>query len=116
MAPSALPKNPGVQGVHADAEARPTAADQEPAGQGTQAPPCPALLQDPGGQGWQVACVVAPGVEEKVPAAHGRQAKGVAAPGALLYVPAAHSVQEKAPSPLQLPAGQALHANVSGSS
>ena len=116
MAPSALPKKPGAQGVHADAEARPSAADQEPAGQGTHAPPCPALLQDPGGQGWQVACVVAPGVGENVPAAHGRQANGVDAAEVLLYAPAEHSVQEKAPSPLQLPAGHALHANVSGSS
>ena len=84
MAPSALPKKPGAQGVHADAEARPTAADQEPAGQGTQAPPCPALLQVPGGQGWHVACVVAPAAKENVPAAHGRQANGVDAAEVLL--------------------------------
>jgi hypothetical protein len=77
VAPSALPKNPAEQGVQADAEARPTASDQEPAGQGTQAPPCPALLQVPGGQSAHVACVVAPAVEEKVPAAQGRQENGV---------------------------------------
>ena len=62
--------------MQADAEARPTAADQEPAGQGTQAPPCPALLHVPAGQGVQVEGDVAPARVEKVPPAHGRQEKG----------------------------------------
>ncbi len=111
-----LPKKPDVQGVQAEAEARPVAEDQDPAGQGTQAPPCPALLHVPCGHTTHVACVVAPAVGEKVPAAQGRQAKGVEAAEVPLYVPAAHSVQVNAPSPLHFPAAQGLQANVSGSS
>ncbi len=116
MAPSALPKKPGAQGVHAEAEARAVASDQEPAGQGTHAPPCPALLHVPGGQGLHVVCEVAPAAAENVPAAQGRHAKGVVAAGVPPYVPAAQGVQEKAPSPLQAPGGHGLHAYVSGSS
>ncbi len=92
------------------------AADHEPAGQATHAPPCPALLHVPGGQGTHVACVVAPAAAEKVPAAQGRHAKGVDAPEVALYEPAAQGVHANAPSPLQLPAGQTLHAYVSASS
>ena len=57
------------------------AADQEPAGHATHAPPCPALLHVPGGQGTHVACVVAPAAAENVPAAQGRHANGVDAAG-----------------------------------
>ena len=39
VAPRLFPKNPGLQGVHADADARPSAADQVPAGHLTQPPP-----------------------------------------------------------------------------
>ncbi len=76
VAPRELPKNPGVQGAQAEAEARPVAEDQDPAGQGTQAPPCPALLHVPCGQGVQEEGLVAPKIAEYVPALQGVQEKG----------------------------------------
>jgi hypothetical protein len=104
------------QGVQADADARPTAEDQEPAGQGTQPPPCPALLHVPCGHATHTACVVAPADAEKVPAEQGRHAKGVVAADELLYEPAEQRVQRNAPSPDQLPAAHGTQPNVTGSS
>ena len=76
MAPKVLLKKPCAQGVQAEAEARPVAEDQDPAGQGTQAPPCPALLHVPCGQGKQEEGLVAPEIAENVPALQGVQEKG----------------------------------------